>query len=498
MQTHDPIQTDAFNMAEYVLRTIPREANKTALEIVGPNTRNVWSYGQIDNAVFGIAQGLRKLGYAPGDRVLLRMANRVEFPLAYLGAIAAGLVPVPTSAQLTESEISKIAHMIQPALILADEDTVLPKAGTNTVIFLDQLRAMFHEDALLPVQGNAERLAYIIFTSGTAATPKGVCHAHRAITARRMMWDDWYGLSADDKLMHAGAFNWTYTLGTGLMDPWTIGATAVIPSPDVTPAQLPELIAELDVTIFAAAPGIYRQCLRGCQKFPKTRLRHGLSAGEKLPEAVAKDWQDKTGTQVHEALGMSEISTFISGSPNRPAPQGSSGYAQKGRNIVVLDPNGNPVKPDEPGELAISRADPGLMLGYLDQPALEAAWFRTGDMVSQSEDGAIRYLGRTDDMMNAGGFRVSPMEVEKAFADVPGMIDAAAVSIEVKPGTFVIALFFAASSQIEEDDLRAHAHKTLAHYKQPRLYIHRASLPKGPNGKMNRRKLRAEFEAKHG
>jgi acyl-coenzyme A synthetase/AMP-(fatty) acid ligase len=114
---------------------------------------------------------------------------------------------------------------------------------------------------------------------------------------------------------------------------------------------------------------------------------------------------------------MSEVSTFISASPARPAPPGASGYPQPGRRVAVLDADGAPVPRGAPGTLAVHRDDPGLFLGYLNQPEDTAArfagdWFLTGDTVSMADDGAITYLGRDDDMMNAGGYRVSPLEVE--------------------------------------------------------------------------------------
>ncbi len=498
MTTPVPSITEPFNLADYVLNARARDPDKAALEIVGPNQRDIWTYAALSQAVSGIARGLHDLGFKPGDRVLLRLSNQVEFPLAYLGAITAGLVPVPTSAQLTQAEITTISQMVAPAVIIADGTAPLPHPNIVPVLSVADLRAMFDLPPRAPVLGDPNRLAYIIFTSGTSGRAKGVCHAHRAITARQMMWRDWYALRPDDRLMHSGAFNWTYTLGTGLMDPWSIGATAVIPAAGVTPAELPDLITGLDVTIFAAAPGVFRQGLRATKAINAPTLRHGLSAGEKLPASVANDWRAKTGTEVHEALGMSEISTFISSAPARPAPEGSSGYPQTGRQIAVLDAKEQPLGPDTPGELAVSTKDPGLMIGYLGEPPLAQDWFRTGDMVCQAPDGSITYLGRSDDMMNAGGFRVSPLEVERAFSNVEGLGDLAATSVEIKPDTFVIALFYTAPAPLEEAALRAHAHQTLAHYKQPRLYIHRSSLPKGPNGKMNRRKLRAEFEAPHG
>lgn len=109
---------------------------------------------------------------------------------------------------------------------------------------------------------------------------------------------------------------------------------------------------------------------------------------------------------------MSEISTYLSGSPARPAPEGTTGYAQPGRHIAILRDDETPVPPGEPGELAVSTADPGLMRHYLGHPAPQGPWFRTGDAAIMAEDGAITHLGRKDDLLNAGGFRVSPGEVE--------------------------------------------------------------------------------------
>jgi len=305
-----------------------------------------------------------------------------------------------------------------------------------------------------------------------------------------MMWDGWYGLREDDRVMHAGAFNWTYTLGTGLMDPWSVGATALIPAQGVGSEALAGLCATHKASIFAAAPGVYRQILKSpLPALPS--LRHGLSAGEAMPPALRERWQSATGTDVHEALGMSECSTFISGSPARPAGPGTSGRPQPGRRVAVLQ-DGAPVPAGTPGLLAIGTDDPGLMLGYLDAPPPSSAWFVTGDTVSMAASGEVTYLGRDDDMMNAGGYRVSPLEVEAAFA--PLLPDCAAAAVEIKPDTFVIALFYAATDAADEAPLRTHAQRLLARYKQPRLYIRRDTLPKGGNGKLNRRLLRDTFE----
>lgn len=492
-----------FNLAEYVLAEGARRPDRIALQILRPSGAERWSYARLIAATRGIGTGLLRAGLVPGDRLLLRLGNSVEFPLVYLGAIAAGLVPVPTSSQLTAREITAMAGELRPAAVIAGDGIALPQPDPENparIIAAADL-ASWHD---LPpcdwARGSPDRLAYMVFTSGSSGRVRAVMHAHRAVWARRMMWDGWYGLRSDDRLMHAGAFNWTYTLGTGLMDPWAIGATALIPQAGVEPAQLPLLMKRFDATIFAAAPGVYRQLLK-MPVPPLPRLRHGLSAGEKLPDITRASWEKATGTPVFEALGMSEVSTYISASPARPAPPGSAGYAQPGRRVAVLGPDRLPVPRGEAGQLAVSANDPGLMLGYWRQQEASAArlrdgWFLTGDTAMMGEDGAITYLGRDDDMLNAGGFRVSPLEIERAFDAHPAINESAAVELPLREGVSVIALAYVAQGQDDpsEESLRAHAAAFLARYKQPRLYLRRAALPRAANNKLDRRALRQAWK----
>jgi acyl-coenzyme A synthetase/AMP-(fatty) acid ligase len=350
--------------------------------------------------------------------------------------------------------------------------------------------------------GDPGRPAYIVFTSGTAGRARAVVHAHRAVWARRMMWDGWYGLTPDDRLLHAGAFNWTYTLGTGLLDPWACGATALIPAEGVTPTQLPLLLKRHDATIFAAAPGVFRQMLAAGPLPPLPKLRHGLSAGEKLPDSVRARWEAATGCAIHEAFGMSECSTFVSGSPARPAPAGTLGFAQPGRRVAVIAEDGSPLPHGETGTLAVHRDDPGLMLGYLDEPGETAArmrgpWFQTGDAAHMEADGALVYHGRTDDIMNAGGYRVSPMEVEAALLEHGEVREVAAAEVRVKAEASVIAAFYVADRDLDAGALAAHMAERLARYKCPRIFQRVPELPRGANGKLLRRRLREDHEASH-
>lgn len=490
-----------FNLAAYVLAAAERAPDRIALQIVGLTGAERWSYGRLAAAVRGTGAGLLACGLVPGDRVLLRLGNTVEFPILFLGAIAAGLIPVPTSAQLTAPEVGRLARELRPAAIAAGAGVALPEGCDAPVFDEAALAAMRSGPPCDWAMGSPDRAAYMIYTSGTSGNPRAVIHAHRAVWARRMMWEGWYGLTAADRMMHAGAFNWTYTLGTGLLDPWAIGATALIPEAGVPAAELPLLLRRYDATIFAAAPGVYRQMLKRAGPLSLPRLRHGLSAGEKLPEAIRTAWTAATGTEVHEALGMSECSTFISAAPGRPAPPGATGFPQPGRRVAVLGPEGTPVPLGEPGTLAVSRRDPGLFLGYFGAEEETAArfageWFVTGDTVRMDAGFAVTYLGRDDDMMNAGGFRVSPLEVEAVMARHPGIGDCAAVEVPVRAGVSVIACFYTGEIQ-DDSELFAHAEANLARYKQPRLYLHRETLPRGANGKLSRKTLRREFEALH-
>lgn len=485
-----------FNMAGYVLAKANLTPHKEALLIITSDDVETWTFAELEQAVRGTARGLLDRGLVPRDRVLMRLGNTVDFPIAYLGALTAGLVPIPTSSALTQTETARIVADTNPKVILRDAQVACP--DHENIVSLETLRS-FRSLPPAPFHlGDPERLGYIIYTSGTSGLPRAVAHAHRAIWARQMMFDGWYGLRADDRMLHAGAFNWTYTLGTGLMDPWTVGATALIPEQGTGTDALMPLMARHRATIFAAAPGVYRQLLKSPPPCTTPALRHGLSAGEKLPPRIAKAWTSLTGTDVFEAYGMSECSTFISNAPSTPATQHSLGCPQPGRHVALLDETG-PVPVGSEGTIAVHRDDPGLMLGYLDAPKETAGrfqddWFLTGDQGVMSEDGHITYLGRNDDMMNAGGYRVSPIEVETVLTALPEITAVAVTDVEIKADARVIAAFYTAPAALDARVLQTYVSDKLARYKQPRLYVHVPDLPMGANGKILRRALRENFE----
>lgn len=486
MIPHDP---HSFNLAAHVLAAGQATPDKVALAILTLTGAERWSYRRLIRAVLGAGGWLLAHDARPGDRVLIRLGNTPAYPVLYLGAIAAGLVPVATSPLLTGPEITAMAAVVRLRLVVAADGIALPEGARALPADLPAWEA--HAPCNWHL-GPAEREGYIVFTSGTSGRPMAVRHAHRAILARALMHRGWEEIGPTDRLLHSGAFNWTYTMGTGLLDPWTVGATALIPSPSLQMEHLPLVLRRHDATIFAAVPTVFRRLLRG--EMPGLpRLRHALSAGEALPAALRTEWQGRTGTDIHEALGMSEISTFLSGSPSRPAPPGTTGFPQPGRRIAVLSQEtGQPLPPGEIGVLAVATSDPGLMLSYDGAAPPAGPWFATGDLVHQDHGGAVHYHGRADEMMNPGGIRVSPREVETALAGLPGVTDLAVTEVEVGNGSRVIACFYAGEI-VPESTAQAFAADRLARYKCPRLWVHVAALPRGPTGKTSRRALVTQY-----
>ena len=476
-----------FNLATYVLWANGANDDEVAMAVLRADGSENWSYGRLRKSVLRTAGGLVKAGLKPGDRLLLQLGNTPSFPVVFLAAVAAGILPVPTAEGLTAREFARLRDVIRPAAIVGD--------GNNETL---EPEALARADPIVaPVEGDPDRPAYIVFTSGTSGRALGVVHAHRAIWARRAMHRGWYDLRRSDRLLHAGAFNWTYTLGTGLFDPWSVGATALVVVEDTDPSPFPQLMKQHEATLFAAAPGVFRRLLRSeIPALPK--LRHAFSAGEKLPRTLRSRWREKTGTEIYEAFGQSECSTFVSSAPGHPAPGSAIGYAQPGRRIAVLGEDG-PVPRGEAGEIAINADDPGVMLGYFEAPNTTATrhrdgWFLTGDTGQMATDGAITYLGRRDDILTAGGYRISPLEIENAMMQHPDIEDAAAVDEKINTETTVVALHYVSDRPLDAQSLALHAAEHLARYKQPRAFHHHRTLPRGRGGKLLRARLRAATE----
>jgi acyl-coenzyme A synthetase/AMP-(fatty) acid ligase len=371
-----------------------------------------------------------------------------------------------------------------------------------TRVALHDLHAALAElsPAQEPYPSRADDPAYLVYTSGTTGYPKGVLHAHRALLGRQPSSTYWFDFRPDgDRVLHAGKFNWTYVLGTGLMDPLYRGHTAMVHEGANDPALWPRLIARHGATIFVAVPTIYRQILQktACTRADVPTLRHCMSAGEQLSADVLSAWRERFGLEIYEGLGMTECSYYLCETRSRPIRPGSAGFAQPGHAIALLDPRTwRPVGIDDEGMICIPRNDPGLMLRYWNRPDETAAcfhgdWYLTGDYARRDADGYFWFLGRRDDLINSFGYRVSPDEVERVLKDHPDVLDAAVAAETIAPEKVLVVAYAICrpGSPASADAIATYARTRLAAYKAPRIVYLVHDLPRTRNGKLLRRDL---------
>ncbi|MEQ1697083.1 MAG: class I adenylate-forming enzyme family protein [Hyphomicrobiaceae bacterium] len=496
-----------FNMAAYAIsRAALDTPDKAALIVIADADAaapsEVWTYARLERAVLSVAAGLRDKDYERGSRIAIRLDNTSLYPIVFFGAIAAGYVPLAMSAALTQREADfLIRDSGASAVVIAPE---LPRDsvpdGVDAISTADVAAWITQMPSSTYAFTKGDDPAFLIYTSGTTAQPKGVLHAHRSIVGRIPMIEGWYGLTEQDRVLHAGAFNWTYTLGTGLTDPWANGATAIVFTGHKDPALWPKLIAQTQATIFAAVPTVFRQILKyGAPSAANLgKLRHGLIAGETPPADLFDAWRDATGLELYEALGQSELSTYISTSPTVPRVPGSVGKPQAGRRVAILAVDGGdtPLPAGEIGLLAVHRSDPGLMLRYWNRPAEDAAvtraeWFVGGDLASIDEAGYVWHRGRGDDVMKVLGYRVSPQEVEAVLAEHPDVAEVACTAVKVRADISIVGAFIVPREGTEPDPtaILAFAAERLADYKRPKQVVFVQSLPRTANGKIQRSAL---------
>src|SRR5262245_64579144 len=414
-------------------------ATRTAVIVDRDDAAEEITYTGLAEHTSRFAQLLRDLGCDAGDRVLIRLPNCLAYPTAFLGALKRGAVPVPTSTMLTADEVRFLATDSGASILVTDRATwdamqpmlvALPAlrdvllVGEAPASSAGALRVRPLEPLLAgvtrwepPHPTRAEDPAYLVYTSGTTGYPKGVLHAHRALLGRQPSSEYWFDFDPrGDRVLHAGKYNWTYVLGTGLMDPLYRGHTTIVHEGATDATLWPARIARHRATIFIGVPTIYRQILQktafGGADVPT--LRHCMSAGEPLSAEVLAAWRDRFGLEIYEALGMTECSYYLCETRSRPIRPGSAGFVQPGHDVRLLDPETlREVPIDQEGMLCIPRADPGLMLRYWNQPEETAAcfrgdWFMTGHYARRDADGHVWVLGRRGDLTTAERHLVCP------------------------------------------------------------------------------------------
>jgi acyl-coenzyme A synthetase/AMP-(fatty) acid ligase len=352
-----------------------------------------------------------------------------------------------------------------------------------------------------PYRTQAEDPAYLVYTSGTTGYPKGVLHAHRALLGRQPAAKYWfnYSDSINDRIMHSGKFNWTYVLGTGLMDPLYLGKTVIVHEGKNDAQKWLDLIQKHQATIFIGVPTIYRQLLQKttAAQAELPSMRHYMSAGEHLSDEVLTQWYSRFGLNIYEAVGMSEFSYYLSQSQFRPIRPGSAGFAQPGHAIELLNPETlEPVAVGEEGMISVPLNDPGVFLNYWNLAEETAkykhdGYFFTGDYAKYDADGYIWFLGRKDDIIKSFGYRVSPYEIERVYKGHPDVADCAAVGEEIEKDKLLVVIYVILKSDAttNPDELLAFGKQHLAAYKTPKSVYFARDFPRTKNGKILRKDI---------
>lgn len=481
------------------------------------------TYSQLAKRTSQFAQLLRKRGVSPGDRVLIRLPNCLDYPTAFLGAMKAGCIAVPTSTLLTVDEVLYLAKDSGAKVLVMDHSTweqlapriaeapdarlvLLSGKGKHieglTVAAIDLKPALEAITAWsAPHATHAGDPAYLVYTSGTTGYPKGVLHAHRALIGREPASEYWFNFDPNgvDRILHSGKFNWTYVLGSGLMDPLYRGKTVIVHEGKNDANTWTRLIAKHRATIFIGVPTIYRQIIQKTASNKETvpSLRMCMSAGEHLSDDMLTAWRTRFGMDIYEAVGMSEFSYYLSQSIHRPIRAGSAGFPQPGHEIRLLDPETlQAVSQGEEGMIAIPEADPGLFLRYWNMADETAkyrhdGYFFTGDYAKVDEDGYLWFLGRKDDIIKSFGYRVSPYEVERVLKSHPAVADCACVGEQIEKDKLLVVAYVVVQpgAAVSAEQLHSFGQQHLAAYKAPkRIYLAR-DFPRTKNGKILRREI---------
>ena len=476
-----------------------------------------YSYGELAQRVNRCANAWKRLGLRTEDRVVLLLHDSIDFPTAFLGAIRAGIVPIPCNTLLTAADYeylladsraravvvsAPLAQAIAPAAAQLDAlEHVIVSGGTvdGTLAFADWIAP---ESADAPIAATtADDVCFWLYSSGSTGSPKGAVHLHSdLINTAELYARPVLGIAPDDVVFSAAKLFFAYGLGNALTFPLAVGATSVLMAERPTPAAVFKRLVAERPTIFYGVPTLYAAMLASAD-FPardRLALRRCVSAGEALPADLGKRWRDKTGVDILDGLGSTEmLHIFLSNRPDDVC-YGTTGRPVPGYDLRVVDEQGAPVAPGEIGELQVS--GPTSSPYYWNNRAKSLAtflgpWTRSGDKYIVDADGRYVYCGRTDDMLKVGGVYVSPFEVEAALATHEAVLEAAVVGCAdaselIKPKAFVVLRPGHAAGPALAATLQEHVKSLLAPFKYPRWIEFVADLPKTATGKIQRFKLR--------
>ena len=477
----------------------------------------LWSYRTLLENANRIASVMTdRFGLVPGGRVLVRSSNHPTLVAACLGVLKAGGVVIPTMPVMRERELAYVLDKARVGFAICDArlsaDLLVAAEASqsleNVVLFggdePDGLEALMAEAS--PEFRNADTaaddVALIGFTSGSTGTPKGTVHFHRDLLAVADTFPKYlFGLTPDDVVCGSPQIAFLYGFCAFITDALRFGASSVLLERG-TPRDLLEAIEGYEATVCFSTPSGYKQMLDIAEGYDLGSLRACIAGGEPLEPSVFRGWRERTGVEIINGLGISELlHIFISASGEEIRP-GKIGRAAPGYQVRVVDDDMRDTAPGEVGQMIVKGPTGCRYLDDLERQRnyVRDGWNMTGDLCRMDAEGYISFEARTDDMINTGGYNVSGLEVEAVLLEHSRVRECAVVgSPNVERGEIVKAFVVlsgdsgAETSEAQDAtvrELQDFVKSQLAPYKYPRAVEFLESLPLTATGKIQRGALR--------
>ncbi len=513
---------EPFNYAAHLFGINAARADKIAYI----DDRGSLRYGELAERARRFAGALLAAGLRREERILLLAHDTVDWPVAFLGAMYAGIVPVALNTLLTAADYAYVLghSRARAAIVSAPLVPVLTEAMGRGPHALDML-VVTGADAPGPVAGLAggthgfgafldageplaepagtcgDSMGFWVYSSGSTGRPKGTVHCHGSPWwTSELYGKPILGLREDDICFSAAKLFFAYGMGNALYFPLAVGASVVLMAERPTPEAVFKRWLEHRPTLFFGAPTGYAGMLAS-PSLPardQVALRLCSSAGEALPAEIGARFTRHYGCEIIDGIGSSEmLHIFLS---NRPGDvrYGTTGRPVPGYDIDLRDEQGRPVPDGEVGDLYIRGPSSALMYWENREKSRETfigAWTRSGDKYSRDADGYYTYAGRSDDMLKVSGQYVSPFEVEATLVQHEAVLEAAVIGTEDENGltrskAFVVLKAGQAGNDALAAELQSFVKQRLAPHKYPRAVEFIAELPKTATGKIQRFRLR--------
>jgi acetyl-CoA synthetase len=477
-----------MNFARDVVDAAPPD-RLAVVELTRDGARREWTFGEIADRSARLAGTLARHRVERGDVVMTLVGNRPEWVLTMVACFRLGAVALACNEQLRAKDLRQRIDAAHPRLIVADErDTgELTSAAPSCSVLTIPDEKLFDAEPARSVELDPGDPCLITFTSGTTGEAKGVLHGQRYLPGQRLQAEHWLDAREGDLVWCTAASGWSKSARNVFIAPWLRGATALLHDARFDPVERLELLAAENVNVLCMAPTEYRVMAKRTTLRRVPALRALVAAGEALNPEVLRAFHEATGIEIRDGYGQTETGQLTANPVGAPVRPGSMGLPLPGIDLAVID-----------GELVLRdpRTDPTFFVAHLGgEPAPEADPWRTGDLVTQDEEGYLYFEGRSDDVIISAGYRIGPFEVESALVSHDAVAEAAVVAApDDERGTVVRAIVVLRDSYAPSTELacklQEHVKEVTAPYKYPRIVDFAPELPKTTSGKVQRALLR--------